>query len=322
VSEVIRVIAVASIVVYVVGRQLGGELLRGKRVVLLPGILVVVGLIDLGKIGLHVGMVDVVCLVIGAVIALIVGVGQGRMLRLEQRDGYLWGQMPVKGLWWWAALVGSRLVMTLVAHGFDAKVAASTAPMLMLLGVNRLGQAAIVIRHAMATGIRFAPEKDGKSAFEGTIIRWSAARTDEQGPPQGRSGRPNPTAADTVAPRVSPAQPGRSRPGRSPGAHGPSSHGSHRRVGALASGPQRGCSGSSRAQVGLPVRTVVSGGASAQLPAMRLEPVEGCWVWKPSHLVVSEGGLATYAHGSLCDARKDHCTRSAGRTFSADCRPC
>jgi hypothetical protein len=178
VSEIIRVIAVAGVVVYVVGRQLVGEPLRGKRVVVLPAILAVVGIIDLGKSGRHVEPVDVVCLVIGAVIALIVGVGQGRMLRLEQRDGYLWGWMPLKGLWWWAALVGSRVVMTLVAHSFDAKVAASTAPMLMLLGINRLGQAAVVMRHAMATGIRFAPEKHGKSSFDSVILRWSAQRSD------------------------------------------------------------------------------------------------------------------------------------------------
>jgi hypothetical protein len=39
VSEVIRVFAVIAIIGYVIGRQLMGEPLRGKRVVLLPVIL-------------------------------------------------------------------------------------------------------------------------------------------------------------------------------------------------------------------------------------------------------------------------------------------
>jgi hypothetical protein len=43
VSEVIRVLAVIAVIGYVIGRQLMGEPLRGKRVVLLPVILAVAG---------------------------------------------------------------------------------------------------------------------------------------------------------------------------------------------------------------------------------------------------------------------------------------
>jgi hypothetical protein len=65
VSEVIRVLAVIAIIGYVIGRQLMGEPLRGKRVVLLPVILAAVGVVDLGKHGRHVEPADVVCLVTG-----------------------------------------------------------------------------------------------------------------------------------------------------------------------------------------------------------------------------------------------------------------
>ena len=91
------------------------------------------------------------------------------MMRLEARNGALWGQMPVRGLWLWALLVGSRLIMTLIALAVGAKVAGSSAPIIMLLGINRLGQAAIVMRHALATGIPFAPEKDGRSFLSGFL---------------------------------------------------------------------------------------------------------------------------------------------------------
>ena len=53
-SEVIRVLAVVAIIGYVIGRQLLGEPLRGKRVVLLPVILAVAGAADLGPHGHHV----------------------------------------------------------------------------------------------------------------------------------------------------------------------------------------------------------------------------------------------------------------------------
>jgi hypothetical protein len=109
--------------------------------------------------------------VISGLIAVTIGLLQGRMIRLEARDGALWGQMPVRALWLWALLVGSRLIMTVIALAVGAKVAGSSAPIIMLLGINRLGQAVIVMRHALATGIPFAPEKDGRSFLSGQIGR-------------------------------------------------------------------------------------------------------------------------------------------------------
>jgi hypothetical protein len=167
VSEVIRVLAVVAIIGYVIARQLLGEPLRGKRVVVLPVILAVAGVADLGKHGHHVQLADIICLVISGLIAVAVGLLQGRMMRLESRNGALSGQTPVRGLCLWALLIGSRLIMTVIALAVGAKVAGSSAPIIMLLGINRLGQAAIVMRHALATGIPFAPEKDGTSFLSG-----------------------------------------------------------------------------------------------------------------------------------------------------------
>jgi hypothetical protein len=68
VSEVIRVLAVIAVIGYVIGRQLMGEPLRGKRVVLLPVVLTVAGAADLGTHGRHVKPADVVFLVISGVV--------------------------------------------------------------------------------------------------------------------------------------------------------------------------------------------------------------------------------------------------------------
>jgi len=192
VSEVIRVLAVIAVIGYVIGRQLMGEPLRGKRVVLLPVILAVAGAVDLDKHGHHVEAADVACLVISGLIAVTIGLRQGRMIRLECRNGALWGQMPARALWLWALLVGSRLIMTVIALAVGAKVAGSSAPIIMLLGINRLGQAAIVMRHALATGIPFAPEKDGRSFLSGPI-GGAASRSPGQAseyPPQRGLGYP------------------------------------------------------------------------------------------------------------------------------------
>ena len=181
-SEVIRVLAVIAVIGYVIGRQLMGEPLRGKRVVMLPVILAVAGAADLGAHGRHVEPADVACLVISGLIAVTIGLLQGRMIRLESRNGALWGQMPVRGLWLWALLVGSRLTMTVIALAVGAKVAGSSTPVIMLLGINRLGQAAIVMRHALATGIPFAPEKDGTSFLSGQIGSAASQYRAQRGP--------------------------------------------------------------------------------------------------------------------------------------------
>jgi hypothetical protein len=194
VPEVIRVLAVIAVIGYVIGRQLMGEPLRGKRVVLLPVILAVAGAVDLGKHGRHVEPADVVCLVISGLIAVTIGLLQGRMMRLEGRNGALWGQMPVRGLWLWALLVGSRLIMTVIALAVGAKVAGSSAPIIMLLGIDRLGQTAIVMRHALATGIPFAPEKDGRSFLSDQIGGAASRRPGPASryPPQRGPGYPEP----------------------------------------------------------------------------------------------------------------------------------
>lgn len=163
----LTVVLVIAIAAYVIGRQLLGEPLRGKRVILLPVILAVVGGTDLAHTHLHATTVDVTCLAISAVISVSIGLAQGAVLRIEQRDGYLWGQLPPKGLILWVALIVSRVTMLAVASGLHAHLAASSDTILLMLGINRLGQAAVVTLRAMTSGIPFAPEKDGRSFLPG-----------------------------------------------------------------------------------------------------------------------------------------------------------
>jgi hypothetical protein len=183
VSAAIEIIAGIGIVAYVIGRQLMGEPLRGKRVVLLPVILTVIGVLDLGGSKVHVRPIDIACLVVGGIIVAGIGAAQGLVTRLENRNGHLWGQLPVKGLWLWALLVASRVVMTLVAHGLGAEVAASSSTILLMLGISRLGQAAVVLPRAMSAGIPFAPEKDGASFLAGLTGSAPTAGPSTTAPP-------------------------------------------------------------------------------------------------------------------------------------------
>jgi hypothetical protein len=168
----IEVLAVIGIIGYVIFRQVQGEPLRGKRTVLLPAVLTVIGFMNLhGSGGAHLTGTDIACLVAGTAGSAVIGLAFGAVTRLQSRGGYLWAQLPLRGLWLWAALVAWRVAVMLLATGLHASVAASSATLLLSLGVNRLAQAAVVVVRAMAMGVPFAPEKDGKVFMADTFNR-------------------------------------------------------------------------------------------------------------------------------------------------------
>jgi hypothetical protein len=154
----LEILAVIGIIGFVIYQQLAGQLIQGKRLVVLPAIVTVIGFLDLR--GHHLGSADVAWLTVGAAGSLLIGLAFGLITRLESRDGVLWGKMPLRGLWLWAGLVAWRVLIIVLAARTGAHVAASTTPLLLTLGLNRLGQAAVIVPRAMLAGIPFAPEKE------------------------------------------------------------------------------------------------------------------------------------------------------------------
>ena len=161
--EILVVIAVIGFVIY---QQVAGQAVRGRRLIVLPAVLTVVGFLDLHG-AKHIHPADIVWLAVGAIGSLLIGLAFGAITRLRERDGALWSQLPLSGLWLWVGLIAWRVVIMLLAHKSGAHVAASTTPLLFTLGLNRLGQAAVIAARAMAAGIPFAPEKDGRTFLSG-----------------------------------------------------------------------------------------------------------------------------------------------------------
>jgi hypothetical protein len=160
--SVLTVLVAIGIIVFVVGQQVVGTSLRGRRVIVLPAVLTVIGIVDISSSKTHPGVTDIVLLVVSTVIAIAIGLGLGAITRLERRDGHLWAQLPKQGLWLWGGLIVSRLLITGIASASGAHLAAGTTAILLTLGLNRAAQALVVVPRAIAAGIPFAPEKDGK----------------------------------------------------------------------------------------------------------------------------------------------------------------
>lgn len=160
--SLLTVVAAIGIIGYVIWQQVAGTALTGRRTVVLPAILTVIGILDLTGHNAHPNTADAVLLVVSAAIAIAVGAGLGLMTRLERRDGYLWARLSKQGLWLWGGLIVSRLIITGIAHATGAHIAAGTTAILLVLGLNRVTQALVIVPRAVAAGIPFAPEKDGK----------------------------------------------------------------------------------------------------------------------------------------------------------------
>ena len=163
--EILAVIAVIGFVIY---QQIAGQKIQGKRLVVLPAVLTIIGFADLHG-AKHLLAADYVWLTLGAIGALLIGLALGAITRLGSRDGVLWAKLPLRGLWLWAALIAWRGLIMVIAARAGAHVAASSTPLLFTLGLNRLGQAAVIASRAMLAGIPFAPEKDGSTFGSGAF---------------------------------------------------------------------------------------------------------------------------------------------------------
>ena len=175
--SVLTVLVAIGIIVFVVGQQVVGGALSGKRLVVLPAALIAIGILDISSQKSHADATDIVLLVVSGATAIATGAGLGAMTRLERRGGYLWAQLPKRALWLWGALVASRLAIDAIAHADGAQLAGGTAAILLMLGLNRAAQALVVVPRAIAAGIPFAPEQDGSVFGAG----WFASSTGREG---------------------------------------------------------------------------------------------------------------------------------------------
>jgi hypothetical protein len=151
-SDLVSALVLLAVVAFVIISQVKGMTLSGRRMVLLPAVLIGFGAVNLA--GLHgVGGLDIACIAVSAAIAAAIGLGQGSAMHLESRGGALWGRLPLRGLWWWAALIAARIGMLAIAAALGARAAGSVDAVFLVLGINRLAQSAMIGLRASRAGL-------------------------------------------------------------------------------------------------------------------------------------------------------------------------
>jgi len=107
-------VLVAALLVWIVTRQFAGRFVRSPRAMLvLPLVLAVVGLRQLGASPVALAGLAAVLVAVELVVAALLGAARGALTRLTLRDGYLYerGGWPVLGLW--VAMVVARVALIL-----------------------------------------------------------------------------------------------------------------------------------------------------------------------------------------------------------------
>ena len=170
---------------HVLWRRMRGEALQAKRLLALPLVFSVLGVVDLtAPTAPHLGPADVAVLVAGAVVSVVLGAVRGATVELFPREGVLWQRYRGVTVLLWGVLIASKLLLALVAHLMGAAGAVGTEGLMLSLGLSLLGEAALVAPRALSTGVPFASERSRAGR-----TRRSWARTDRLASPEpaGRS---------------------------------------------------------------------------------------------------------------------------------------
>lgn len=149
-DNLVEIAVLVAAVGYVVFNQVKGQSLHPRQLVLLPAALIFIGVTGLAGMSAVSGT-DVGFLAASALIAAAIGLGQGALTRLEVHEGTLWGRLPRRGLWLWAALIASRVAIVIAAHAIGADAAASLDSIVLALGINRLAQAGVITARSTRT---------------------------------------------------------------------------------------------------------------------------------------------------------------------------
>ncbi|MDG6101592.1 DUF1453 family protein [Dactylosporangium aurantiacum] len=159
---------VAVAVLYVLVRRFTGEPLQARRLVLPPVLLVGWGGYEVSHAftggTLPHAVLDGAVLGAAAVLAAAGGLVRGLTVRVFVRDGHLWYRYTAMTLVVWVALLGVRFAEDAAGRALGADAAVVAAALPFVIGLSFLGEAAVVGRRALATGVPFAPHRDRRPA--------------------------------------------------------------------------------------------------------------------------------------------------------------
>jgi hypothetical protein len=161
VSGPIEIIMVIAVVCYILIRRLMGEPAEGKRMLLLPAILTVVGVVGITK--LTQTPVSVAFLVASAAFSMALGLLRGRSIRLFPQDGLVFMRYTGVTVALWVANLAFKFGANIILRVADPHDVASVSSGLYLtLGAGMLCEGVVVLVKALRTDGRIMWAKGRK----------------------------------------------------------------------------------------------------------------------------------------------------------------
>jgi hypothetical protein len=163
VSGPVEIILVVAVVCYILIRRLIGEPAEGKRMLLLPAILTVVGVVDITKLAQT--LVSVAFLVASAVFSMVLGLLRGRSIRLFPQDGLVFMRYNWVTVMLWVLNLAVKFGANIILRVTDPHDVASVSSGLYLtLGAGMLCEGVVVLVKALRTDgrIMWAKGKKGQ----------------------------------------------------------------------------------------------------------------------------------------------------------------
>jgi hypothetical protein len=191
VSGPIEIIMVIAVVCYILIRRLIGEPAEGKRMLLLPVILTVVGVVGITK--LTQTPVSVAFLVASAGFSMVLGLLRGTTIRLFPRDGLVFMRYTWVTVALWAVNLAVKFGANIILRVFDPHDVASVSSGLYLtLGAGMLCEGVVVLVKALHTDgrIMWAKGKKGQPHAMSPFLDALQSRVTGMDPGPSRDARP------------------------------------------------------------------------------------------------------------------------------------
>ncbi|MBE1463508.1 DUF1453 family protein [Kibdelosporangium phytohabitans] len=145
-SGPVEIVLIIAVIAYVLGRRLLGEPVQGKRLLLLPAVLLGAGLLDLTKVAQS--PASIWFLIATTVLSAVLGLLRGASTRVFEKDGVVHLRYTVMTLVLWAANIavkfGAGAVLGTVAPNADRGNG-----MMFTLGAGLLAEGLVVLSKAV-----------------------------------------------------------------------------------------------------------------------------------------------------------------------------
>jgi hypothetical protein len=159
VPEFLQIALIVAAIGYVLFSRFRGQPLRVRRAAVLPLVLAVLGGVDIAHALPH-GLTgaDVLFLVGGGLVAFAIGALRGTSVRIYPKDGVLWLRYRGITVAWWVASIAARFGLVAVAGSLGVSAGLSTNSILLVAGLNLLGEGVVALARGAATGVPFAQD--------------------------------------------------------------------------------------------------------------------------------------------------------------------